>query len=165
LEEVANKHDITDLDSILQFIQEADQLDRRIQVSPAEVSAAMKSPAPPRLLDVRTPAEWQLANIQGATLMTQDLAREMMSWPKDTPVVFYCHNGQRSMDAASYFAGHGFSNTRSMNGGIEAWSHSVDPSVPRYEVARDPSTGRGMLRPLRSVVSQDEGCLTPKPGR
>ncbi len=65
------------------------------------------------------------------------------------------------MDAASYFAGHGFTNVRSLTGGIDAWSQSVDNKVPRYEIARDMTTGRPMLRPLRSVVSQAEGCVNP----
>ncbi|MBN2192893.1 MAG: hypothetical protein JW751_08755 [Polyangiaceae bacterium] len=40
--------------------------------------------------------------------------------------MFYCHRGQRSLDAAAYVAGHGFKNVRSMTGGIEAWSLEVD---------------------------------------
>jgi rhodanese-related sulfurtransferase len=67
--------------------------------------------------------------------MTEALAQEMMRWAKDTPIVFYCHMGQRSLDAASYFAGHGFTNIHSMTSGIDAWSIEVDSSVPRYEVA------------------------------
>jgi len=80
----------------------------------------------------------------------------MMRWPKDTLIIFYCHFGQRSLDAASYFAGHSFSNARSMTGGIDAWSLTVDSSVPRYEVS--PSDGKAMLRSLRSVVSTAAGC-------
>jgi len=87
---------------------------------------------------------------------TEGLAQEMMRWPRDTLIIFYCHFGQRSVDAASYFAGHGFSSVRSMTGGIDAWSLSVDASVPRYEVS--PSDGKAMLRTLRSVVSKAAGC-------
>ena len=81
----------------------------------------------------------------------------MQRWSKDAPIVFYCHLGQRSLDAASYFAGHGFTNVRSMSGGIEAWALQVDPSVPLYELAPD-SHGGATLRPLRSAVSQAKGC-------
>jgi rhodanese-related sulfurtransferase len=38
------------------------------------------------------------------------------------------------MDAAAYFAGHGFENARSVRGGIDAWSVEVDPKLPRYEL-------------------------------
>ncbi len=159
LEEVAHSHKIKDLDEVINFIEQAEQADRRIQMSPGEVAAALQSDTPPRLVDVRTLEEWELAQIQGATLNTEALAQELMRWPKKkTFIVFYCHHGQRSLDAASYFAGHGFKNVRSMTGGIEAWSLEVDPSVPRYEVAHVTSDGKAMLRTLRSVVSQAAGC-------
>ena len=38
------------------------------------------------------------------------------------------------MDAAAYFAGHGFENVRALQGGIDAWSQEVDPNLPRYEL-------------------------------
>lgn len=158
LEDVAHGHNITDLDEVVAFILDADEIDRRIQASPREVAEALRSSAPPRLVDVRTPEEWDVAHIPGATLISEELTQEMMQWPKDTPIVFYCHHGQRSLDAASYFAGHGFRNVRSITGGIETWSLEVDSSVPRYEVAGDPYSGAQTVRPLRSVVSQAAGC-------
>jgi len=156
LEKVANSHNINDLDEVIAFIEQAEQADQHIQMSPGDVAAALQSNIPPRLIDVRTPQEWELARIQDATRNTEDLAQEMMRWPKDTLIVFYCHFGQRSLDAASYFAGHSFSNVRTMTGGIDAWSLEVDSSVPRYEVS--PSDGKAMLRSLRSVVSKAAGC-------
>lgn len=156
LEQVASSHKIDDLDEVIAFIEQAEQTDRQLQISPADVAAMVQGKTPPRLIDVRTEQEWALARIQGATLNTEDLAQEMMRWPKDTPIIFYCHFGQRSVDAASYFAGHSFSNVRSMTGGIDAWSLSVDSSVPRYEVPS--SDGKAMLRTLRSVVSKAAGC-------
>ncbi len=158
LEEVAHRHDIMDLDEVVRFVEDAEQIDRRIQVSVQDVAAALRSNVPPRLVDVRTPEEWELARIEGATPISEELVQQMMSWPKDTPIVFHCHLGERSLDAVSYFAGHGFGNARSMTGGIDAWSREVDPAVPRYEVTRDPFEGRALLRPLRSVVSQAAGC-------
>ena len=88
-----------------------------------------------------------------------------MRWPTHAPVVFYCHLGQRSLDAASYFAGHGFTEVRSMIGGLDAWSVEVVPASPRYEVARDPSDGGASLRPLRSTVSEAEGCQSSEGSR
>ncbi len=158
LEQVARSHKIKDLDEVIEFIQQAEHIDRRIQMSPVDVAAALQSKLPPRLVDVRTREEWELARIQGATLNTEELAQEMMRLPKDTPIVFHCHLGQRSLDAASYFAGHGFKNVRSMTGGIDAWSREVDESIPRYEIAPDPYSDGVTLRPLRSVVSQEAGC-------
>ena len=162
LEEVARGHDIVDLEEMIAFLEQADEIDRRAQVSPSEVATSLRSDEPPRLLDVRTAAEWRLARIEGATLMTEAMAEIVMRWPHDTAIVFYCHLGQRSLDAASYFAGHGFTEVRSMTGGLDAWSVEVDPAVPRYEVARDPSDGGVSLPPLRSIVSQAKGCQSAK---
>jgi rhodanese-related sulfurtransferase len=92
--------------------------------------------------------EWDLAHIEGASLVTEDLAREIMTWPREVSMVFYCHTGKRSMDAASYFAGHGFKNVKSLTGGIDAWSQVVDTNVPRYDIERDMSTGRPVFVPL-----------------
>lgn len=158
LEEVAHNHNIFDVEEVIAHIQEADAFDRKMQVQPVEVAAALREGRPLRLVDVRTPEEWELARIPGAMLIAEEMAQEMMQWPKDTPIVFHCHLGSRSLDAAAYFAGHGFTNVRSMTGGIDAWSIEVDESIPRYEVARDPHSDGVTLRPLRSVVSQQPGC-------
>jgi len=142
LEDVVKRHDITDVDEVVAFIH-----------SPADVAAALRSSTPPRLLDVRGPDEWAIAHLPGAMLVDETLAQQVMQWPKETPIVLYCHSGQRSLDAASYLAGHGFTNVRSMTGGIDVWSQQVDPSVPRYAIVRDPASGRPALRPLRSAMS------------
>jgi rhodanese-related sulfurtransferase len=157
---VAGKHNITDIDEVLNFIVEAEEIDKRVQISPADLATAMKSDKKPRVIDVRTPAEWETAHINGAELVDENISHEIMNSPKDSAWVFYCHTGKRSMDAASYFAGHGFTNVKSLTGGIDAWSTLIDTSVPRYEVARDMNTGRGVIRPLRSVVSDAQGCVT-----
>ena len=51
---------------------------------------------------------------------------------KGSPLVMMCHRGISSMDAAAYFIGHGFTDVKSMTGGIDAWAQAVDTSVPRY---------------------------------
>ena len=161
LEQVAQKHNIRDdVDQVLDYIQrdEADALDQTMQVQPVEVAAVLRDGPFLRLVDVRTAEEWELAHIPGATLITEELAHELMLQPKDSPIVFYCHVGARSLDAAAYYAGHGFKNVRSMTGGIDAWSSEVDESIPRYEIAPDPYSGGVTLRTLRSVVSQEAGC-------
>jgi rhodanese-related sulfurtransferase len=161
LEDVVAKHNISDINEVLDFILEADRLDQKMRISPEEVSKALKDGNAPKLIDVRSPKEWEMSHIEGSQLIDEDLAQRIYSWPKDTAIVFLCHTGQRSMDAAAYFAGHGFANVKSLEGGIDAWSRKVDPKVPRYEIARDMTTGRPTLQPLRSVVSQAEGCITP----
>jgi monothiol glutaredoxin len=38
----------------------------------------------------------------------------------------------RSRAAAEEAIGHGFTRIYNLEGGIEAWSQEIDPSVPRY---------------------------------
>ena len=86
-----------------------------------------------KLLDVRGEDERALATIEGVPRVDQKLAQEIISqWPKDTPLVFHCHHGIRSLQAVFYFSNHGFTHVQSMAGGIDAWSQEVDPSIPRY---------------------------------
>lgn len=86
-----------------------------------------------KLLDVRTPEEHAIASVQGSVLVDQALAQEIMqTWPKETSIVTMCHHGMRSLDAAAYLRGQGFTNTKSMTGGIDSWALEIDPSMPRY---------------------------------
>lgn len=87
---------------------------------------------PHLLLDVRTPAEVELARIEGAQLLDDD-AREMLEeLDRKTTLVMQCHHGIRSRAAAEHCIKMGFTDVHNLEGGIEAWSQRVDPSVPRY---------------------------------
>ena len=48
------------------------------------------------------------------------------------PIALHCHHGVRSRAAAEELLREGFTNVYNLEGGIEAWSRDVDPSVPRY---------------------------------
>jgi rhodanese-related sulfurtransferase len=68
-------------------------------------------------------------------LFSQELMQEALAqWDRRALLAVMCHHGIRSMDAAAYFAGHGFENVKSVRGGIDAWSQEVDPNLPRYEL-------------------------------
>jgi rhodanese-related sulfurtransferase len=132
LRTVLAKHQVQDTDSVIQTILEGDAMDRAMQIQPKEVAELRRNGQKVRLVDVRTEEEWEIARIEGAELLTQELFDELRAAAKDTPIVFHCHTGSRSVDAAAYFIGHGFSNVKSMAGGIHAWSEQVDPGVPKY---------------------------------
>jgi adenylyltransferase/sulfurtransferase len=87
------------------------------------------------LLDVREPAEYETARIEGARLLPlgQLEARlsELEEW-RGRRVVVHCHHGVRSARACGILQAHGFDKVENLAGGIEAWSLTVDPSVPRY---------------------------------
>jgi rhodanese-related sulfurtransferase len=111
------------------------EADQQMEISPAEVAKRLQGGEQIPLIDVRSREEWDAVHIEGSTFFTQELMQKILSeWPKEQEFVFYCHHGLRSLDAASFFAGHGFENVRSMTGGIDAWSVEVDPGLPRYHL-------------------------------
>jgi adenylyltransferase/sulfurtransferase len=87
------------------------------------------------LLDVRDSEEFEKAHIEGSTLvpLSQVEARlgELEGW-RERPVVVHCHRGGRSAKACRVLLGVGFRDVAALSGGIEAWSLTVDPEVPRY---------------------------------
>ena len=103
------------------------------RMSPAEFAAARRGAATaPTLVDVRTSDERARAVIEGSMLLDDEGLRIVSALPKDTKLVFYCHTGVRSMSAAEHFRAEGFTDVHNLEGGIDAWSREVDPSVPRY---------------------------------
>jgi monothiol glutaredoxin len=101
-------------------------------VAPAEVAAILAADPAARFIDVRTPGERERAQIAGTILLTPQSMPELLALPKTTPLVFHCHHGQRSHQAALHFLEQGFTKVYNVKGGIEAWSVELDASVPRY---------------------------------
>jgi monothiol glutaredoxin len=102
------------------------------QLWAAELKGLLDSGAALELVDVRTPEEREIARIEGARLLDQAYHDELLTRDRSTPLVFQCHHGIRSQQAAEYFRHHGFTELYNLAGGIDAWSALVDPSVPRY---------------------------------
>lgn len=85
------------------------------------------------LLDVRTPAEVAIAALPGARCIPLDeLARRLTELDRDAPISIYCHHGVRSAFAGDLLERNGFTDVAHLIGGIDAWSRSIDPTVPRY---------------------------------
>jgi len=87
-----------------------------------------------RLIDVREPREHRVSSIAGAELRPLG---EIQNWADSLPdkneeIILHCHHGMRSERAASYLAHLGFTNVKNLVGGIDDWSITVDPDVPRY---------------------------------
>ncbi len=102
---------------------------------PSELAERLRSPNPPRLLDVREVEEHAFCALSGSTLLplselaerTEDIA----GW-KDAEVVVYCHHGVRSAHAIGFLRSQGFTRLSNLAGGIDRWSTDVDPAIPRY---------------------------------
>ena len=106
---------------------------KRSEYTVHEIVELLQAANPPKLVDVREQSEWDLVHLPQSQLATQELVEEMLSqWPRDTHIVTICHHGVRSINAANYLQSQGFSNVRSMRGGLDAWAREIDPTLPRY---------------------------------
>ncbi len=85
-----------------------------------------------RLYDVRPEDERAKASLQQAIPLWDTGRDELESLDKETPVVFFCHTGQRSQATAQHYRLQGFSNVYNLTGGIDAWSKEIDSRVPQY---------------------------------
>ena len=84
-------------------------------------------------LDVRTEEEREIARVDHFELLDQEKLETIMAeTSKDTPLVFMCHFGGRSRQAADYFSQQGFQKVYNVIGGIDNWSQTVDDEIPRY---------------------------------
>lgn len=87
------------------------------------------------LLDVRNPDEHATSKIEGSTFIPMGELQARLSElepHKQDHIVVHCHHGGRSMRVTQFLRQQGFSQVQNMDGGIDAWSLQVDPSVPRY---------------------------------
>jgi rhodanese-related sulfurtransferase len=132
---VCARNNALSVPEVIDHILTSHEQDQKMQIAPAELAAALKADAETKLVDIRTREEFDAVHIEGAIFFTQELMQEiLMKWDRRALIAIIDHQGARSMDAAAYFAGHGFENVKSLRGGIDAWSQEVDPNVPRYEL-------------------------------
>ncbi len=84
------------------------------------------------LLDVRREDERELASLGGIHIPLNELEARYQEIPQDKlPLIVYCHHGVRSLYATQFLKFHGY-DALSLRGGIEEWSTTIDPSIPRY---------------------------------
>lgn len=132
---VCARNENLDVEEVVEHILASDAADRAMQIEPADLSARLGAGETVNLLDVRTREEFEAVKLPGARLFTQEFMQEILStWSREDLLVIYDHQGARSMDAAAFFQGHGFTNVKSLRGGIDAWSAEVDSSLPRYHL-------------------------------
>ena len=132
---VCARNENVDVDEAIDHIIANDATERAMQIEPSELAAKIGSAEAVNLLDIRTREEWEAVKLPGSHLFTQALMQEILrKWSRDDLVVIYDHQGTRSLDAAAYFQGHGFTNVKSLRGGIDAYSAEVDQSLPRYHL-------------------------------
>ena len=132
---------ITELIDYEQFcgilLAEESTADAELEIGVEQVKQMLDAKHAFKLIDVREPSEYQICKIEGATLIplgdieAKDPAK-LNSLNPDEEIVLHCKAGVRSMKALKALKEMGFSNLKSMRGGINEWSEKIDSSVPLY---------------------------------
>ena len=104
------------------------------EITAQEFNTLRQQPNPPVLLDCREKWEYDTAHLPDSLLMPMgDIpGRAHAELDPDAPVIVLCHHGARSLNVAMWLRGQGFDHAQSLAGGIDAWSRTVDLTVPRY---------------------------------
>ena len=106
-------------------------------ISVVELQTLLDQGADMALIDVRNPAEAEVAVIPGSeliplsTLEREEVIERIRGIAASRTIYVHCKLGGRSAKALELLAIHGI-DAVNVRGGIDAWSEEIDPSVPRY---------------------------------
>ena len=105
------------------------------EIAPADLNELLHKEGSAKvvLLDVREPAEYATARIEGSVHIPMgEIPGRQQEFDPDAHIVAICHLGVRSLNVTAWLRNQGFERVQSLCGGIDAWSAIVDPTVPRY---------------------------------
>jgi adenylyltransferase/sulfurtransferase len=105
------------------------------EVTPREVKSMLDKQDNFVLIDCRLPNEHQITHIEGAKLIPLQVMGSRMGEltpHKDEKVVVHCRSGKRSLQFAQVLRRNGFTDVKSMAGGILLWNVDVNPGGPQY---------------------------------
>jgi rhodanese-related sulfurtransferase len=128
-------------------------------ITSTELRDLLESSAPPRVVDVRTPAEFETSHINGSVnvpldVLNQHGAEVAQKLDNDDDVVLVCRSGQRSVKARELLREEGLSSGRVLNKGITDWEgqgFAVERGFERWELERQVRLVAGSIV-LSSVV-------------
>ena len=101
-------------------------------ITPRELKSRLEAGEGPVLLDVREPWEFELARIEGSTLIPMSrLEERFIELDPDSETVVICHHGNRSAYVTQALQRTGFRKVLNLEGGLDAYAF-VDKSVSRY---------------------------------
>lgn len=120
-------------------------------LAPAELARLVAERPETRLLDVRTPGEFEAEHIAGAYNVPLDTlaehGAEIRAGVAD-PVVLVCRSGQRARKAEEALTEAGMTNLHVLDGGMTAWVAAGQPvrrGAPRMSLERQVRIAAGSL--------------------
>lgn len=85
------------------------------------------------VLDVREPEEWNIVHLPQAKLIPLGtLSSRVNELDTADNIYVHCKMGGRSVQAVRILKKFGFKKVKNVRGGIDAWAHEIDPSLPKY---------------------------------
>ncbi|MDH4122231.1 MAG: rhodanese-like domain-containing protein [Deltaproteobacteria bacterium] len=103
------------------------------EITPAQLRAALDQGQQLVVVDVREDGEWAGGHMRAArSVPLSRMSGTLDGVDKGAAVVLYCRSGKRSMRALEMMKGAGYTNVKSLAGGISAWQSEVDPELTRY---------------------------------
>lgn len=121
------------------------------RLDPATLRDWLSRPDAPRVVDVRTPAEFETAHIPGSYNVPLHLLQEHtaeIAGHLDQDVVLVCRSGMRAAQAEQALAGSGLPNVHLLDGGILAWQQQAAPVTAgraRWDIERQVRLVAGLL--------------------
>src|SRR5436190_6705327 len=102
-------------------------------ISVQELKGKMEARDAFELIDVREPFEFEIARIDGAKLIPLgEILERAEELDREQTLIVHCHSGGRSAQAVRLLKQRGFAKVCNLEGGIDAWSDFIDPTVPKY---------------------------------
>jgi adenylyltransferase/sulfurtransferase len=105
------------------------------EVTPGDVKAKLDSGHKFVFIDCRLPHEAQITKIDGAQLIPLQQINQHLDALRDhedEEIIVHCKMGGRSLQFADILRKQGFTNVRSMAGGILLWNKTINPGGPQY---------------------------------
>jgi molybdopterin/thiamine biosynthesis adenylyltransferase/rhodanese-related sulfurtransferase len=116
-----------------QAAAEAEEQGKMSEITPVELKARMDRGDDIFILDVREPHEYDIAKIEGSTLIPLgQVAQRVDELNSTADIIVHCKMGGRSAKAQGILQEMGFSRVTNLTGGILRWSDDVDSSIPKY---------------------------------
>lgn len=84
------------------------------------------------VLDVREADEYKICDIGGHLIPLNDLPKRLSELDPKREIVVHCRSGVRSGKAVEFLQTQGFTNVKSLAGGILAWAEKIDPTMTKY---------------------------------